>query len=92
MSRDENSQPVPFGVNSSGQTLLRVDPATGRLIIAVQNTTSTSPSGVVKKVDENSHPVDFVVTDSAPSVAAPLIVDSRTIADSPLLFIDLNIE
>jgi hypothetical protein len=87
-ARDPNRVPLAMGVSGSDTVPLRVDAATGRVILDVTATTTTVPATLPATIprDENHVPVSAGVHTT--SVVSPLIVDNR----SGLLFIDLVIE
>ena len=73
---------------STGTEPLRVDPATSRLLMDIEVTSSTTPAALSHKRDDNFVPVDYAVTDDANETLTPLIIDNR----SGYLFVDLNLE
>jgi len=84
--RDNNSIPTSLAVDTDGNTEpLRVDPATGRLLIEVAVVSSTDPATPSGKRDNNQIPVSYAITDDASATPTPLIIDNR----NGYLFVDL---
>lgn len=86
--RDSNHVPVALGVDGSGNTLpLRVDPATGRLLIEIVGVTSVSPPTLPATLPRDANHVTVAGAMSGSSVA-PILIDSR----NGTLWVDLLVE
>jgi hypothetical protein len=86
--RDSNRVPVALGVDGSGNTLpLRVDPATGRLLIEIVGVTSVSPPTLPTTLPRDSNRVHVAGAMSGTDVS-PLLIDTR----NGTLWVDILVE
>lgn len=84
IKRDSNEVTVMGGLNElNAVQSLRVDPATDRLLIEITNVTSTVPSSITSKIDENHIRVACGLNDT--SQVKPFLIDNR----NNLLWVDI---
>ena len=83
---DENREYLSLASDGSAAVPIRVDPATGRLLVAIYSLAEAARTLNRSKVDENSEDVSKAINDDGDIV--PLLIDSR----NGYLLVDLLVE
>ena len=84
MNFDENREHVALAFDGSNPAPLKVDPVTGRLLIAI-NIVAETTSSRTPKIDENRKSVDKVIDSNGD-------IQSLLVDENGYLLCDVNIE